>query len=75
MDIADIMIHVHPELSQDQRNNIEALVSEDEGVVSVHFSPQHPQELTVAYDPAVISAEQVLGQVRRWDEAAVMAGL
>jgi len=75
MDIADIMIHVHPELSEDQRNNIEALVSEDKGVVSVHFSPQHPRELTVAYDPAVISAEQVLTEVRHWDEAAVMAGL
>jgi allophanate hydrolase subunit 1 len=75
MDIADIMIHIHPELSEQQRKNIETLVSEHEGVVSIHFSPQHLQELTVAYDPAVISAEQVLTQVRRWDEAAVMAGL
>jgi hypothetical protein len=75
MNIADIMIHVHPELSEQQRKNTETLLSEQEGVVSVHFSPQHPQELTVAYDPSVISAEQVLTQVRRWDEAAVMAGL
>ena len=75
MDIADILIHVHPELSSGQRGEIEQAVGDHEGVVSVHFSPGHPHALTVAYNPAAISSTEILELVRRWDPAATMAGI
>ena len=39
MDIVDIMFHIHPDLSAEQRTRIEETISADEGVMSVHFSP------------------------------------
>jgi len=75
MDIADIMIHVHPDLSAEQRAKIEDAIGACEGVISVHFSPQHAHEMTVAYDPEVINSQTILKQVRQWDAAATMAGL
>lgn len=75
MDIADIMIHVHTDLSAEQRAKIEEAVSACDGVVSVHFSPEHTHELTVAYDPEAINSKTILEQVRQWDKEAMMAGL
>lgn len=75
MDIADIMIHVHPDLSAEQRANLEEAVAAGDGVVSVHFSPQHAHEMTVAYDPKVTHSQTILERVRPWDAAATMAGL
>jgi allophanate hydrolase subunit 1 len=75
MDIADILIHVHPELSASQREKIETEVGALTGVVSVHFSSGHPHELTVAYDPARITSQRILELVRQWDKAASLVGL
>lgn len=75
MNIADIMIHVHPDLSAEQRAKIEDAVGACKGVVSVHFSPQHAHEMTVAYDPEAINSQTILELVRQWDAAATMAGL
>ena len=75
MDIADILIHVHPTLSAEQRAKIEEALSESKGVVSAHFSPTHSHLLTVAYDPEATHAGQLLQTVREWDAAATMAGL
>jgi len=75
MDIADILIHVHPDLLAEQRAELEEALSSSEGVVSVHFSPQHTHELTVAYDPKAINSETILEQARQWDQEAMMAGL
>jgi len=75
MNIADVMIHVHPDLSAEQRKTIEEKVSACNGVVSVHFSPQHAHEMTVAYDPEVINSQTILEQIRQWDTAATMIGL
>ncbi|MCK5361017.1 MAG: ATP-binding protein [Gammaproteobacteria bacterium] len=74
MDIVDILIHVHPDLVVEQRAKLEETLSSSEGVVSAHFSPEQPHELTVAYDPEVISSKTILEQARQWDKDAVMAG-
>lgn len=74
MDIADIMIHVHP-MNTEQRSKIEAALSESTGVISAHFSPAHPHTLTVAYDPEAAHAGQLLQIVRAWDLTADMVGL
>jgi hypothetical protein len=75
MDIVDILIHVHPELSVEQRAKIEHEVGMNKGVMSVHFSAVHPHELTVAYDPQAIASKRILELVRVSDEAATMVGL
>ncbi|GMQ96665.1 MAG: hypothetical protein BMS9Abin15_0340 [Gammaproteobacteria bacterium] len=75
MDIADVMIHVHPDFAEDQRGKIETILGANEGVVSVHFSPDQRHDLTVAYDPKLVTSHHLLEQVREWDEAATMIGL
>ena len=75
MDIVDIMIHVHPDLSAEQRAKVEETVGACDGVVSVHFSPEHTHELTVAYNPEAMNSTTILEQVRQWDKDAMMVGL
>ncbi|MEA1889369.1 MAG: heavy-metal-associated domain-containing protein [Pseudomonadota bacterium] len=75
MDIVDILIHIHPDLQLEQREKVEETLRSRDGVVSVHFSPEHSHELTVAYDPEAINSSTILEQIRQWDTAASMAGL
>ena len=75
MDITDILIHVHPTLSAEQRAKIEDALIASKGVVAATFSPTHSHMLTVAYDPEAAHADKLLQIVREWDQAAVMAGL
>lgn len=75
MDISDILIHLHPELSSDQRGKIEATLGDCNGVVSAHFNPERIHLLTVAYNPDLISSGKILEQTRQWDSNAEMAGL
>lgn len=75
MNIVDILIHVHPDLSAEQRTKVEDSVSAHDGVVSIHFSAEHPHELVAAYDPEAINSDSILEQVRQWDKSAMMAGL
>ena len=74
--IVDVVVHLHPESSRDDREAIETQLRALNGVVSVHFSEEtHPHALVVAYNPDVISSETLLGAVRTVDSKAVMAGL
>jgi hypothetical protein len=74
--IVDIVVHLHPESSHDDRETIDAQLRALDGVMSVHFSEEnHPHALIVAYNPDVISSESVLGEIRNVDSRAVMAGL
>lgn len=57
MDIADIMFHVPADLSATGRADIERDIQGCDGVVSVHFSTQHPHMLEVAFNPQVIDTE------------------
>jgi hypothetical protein len=73
--IADIVIHLHPDASGDEKAAIETETRALDGVVSVHFSGEtHPHAMIVAYNPDQLSSEQVLESVRRHDSKAVMAG-
>ncbi|MCL5061456.1 MAG: hypothetical protein M1449_13985 [Candidatus Thermoplasmatota archaeon] len=75
MDVADILIHVHPALTAEQRAKIEEALSGSKGVVSAHFSPAHPHTLAVAYDPEAARSGHLLRIVREWDQAATLVGL
>ena len=74
--IVDVVVHLHPESSRDDREAIETQLRALNGVVSVHFSEEHhPHALVVAYNPDAIGSETLLGAVRTVDSKAVIAGL
>ena len=75
MNIVDVLFHVHPDLSEDERMQIEETISADNGVMTVNFNSYNSHELTVSYDPDAIKAEAILEQIREWDKNATMAGL
>lgn len=75
MDIADILIHVHPALPAEQREQVEKALLEQPGVVTAHFSPGQPHTLVVAFDPEATQSGHLLQVVRRWDQAASSVGL
>ncbi len=74
--IADIVVHLHPESSCDDMEKIEQDLRAHNGVVSVHFNEaEHPHAVVVAYNTAAITSEEVLADIRKCDQAAVMAGI
>ena len=74
--IADIVVHLHPEASCDDREKIERELRTHDGVVSVHFNEEeHPHALIVAYNPDAVSSETLLAEIRKCDAQAVMAGI
>lgn len=75
MDIADILIHVHPDLPADARGGLEEGLRNFEGVISVHFNQQHDHLLVVAYNPELISSAQVLEHVGERGVEASKIGL
>jgi hypothetical protein len=75
INIADIVVHLHPESCCDDREKIERDLRAREGVISVHFNEEeHPHALVVAYNPRVISSAALLAEIRKCDRDAVMAG-
>lgn len=76
IDIADIVVHLHPDSSCDDTDKIERDLRNHNGVISVHFNEKdHPHAAVVAYNPAVVTAKEVLEEIRKCDTAAVMAGI
>lgn len=73
---ADILIHVHPEYSPEDRCRIEEEVSNQAGVICAKFDQhRHPHALTVLYNPDSVHSSDLLGIVRKHDPDAAMAGL
>ncbi len=60
MGMTDIVIHVHPDLSADERSKLEEGLRDYEGVVSIHFNPKRPHLLTAVYAPDVTSSADIL---------------
>lgn len=75
INIVDVIIHVHPELSEEQRASLQQAVHACNGVLSDCFMDDHPHVFTVAYNPDLITSEEVLKQVKTRDPEATMAGL
>lgn len=76
MPTADLLIHVHPELSQQARTKVEKDVSDSNGVISAHFDHhKHPHALIVLYNPDSIKSNAILDVAKQYDPAATMAGL
>ena len=75
VNIADFVVHLHPDSSHDDREIIEQQLRALDGVVSVHFDHEkQPHALVVAYNPDAVTSETVLAEIRKHDNRAVMAG-
>ena len=76
INIADIVIHLHPDTTGECKGRIDEGLRAQEGVVSVHFNEEdHPHALVVAYNPDTTSSDKLLAEIRKCDKEAVMAGL
>ncbi len=76
MNIADILIHIHPELDENERAGVTRKLESCEGVDCAEFNHHaHPHALIVKYDPDAIEGMQILQMVRQYDANAAMAGL
>lgn len=75
INIADFVVHLHPESSCDNCERIERDLRAREGVLSIHFNAeQHPHAMVVAYNPDATSSAELLAGIRMCDRDAVMAG-
>lgn len=63
MDMVDILINVHPDLSAGERTQLDDDLRSIDGMISVHFSAEHPHLLTLEYNPAQTSSEVLLKHV------------
>lgn len=75
INIADIVVHLHPENFCADKGKIERELRGHNGVISVHFNePDHPHAVLVAYNPEAVSSQEVLAEIRKCDNNAMMAG-
>lgn len=76
MSTSDVMIHIHPELSADERAKVENEVKKCLGVAAACFDQhEHPHALTVVYDPDAINSKQLLAAVQKFDAEASLVGM
>ena len=75
MDSVDLLFHVHPELSIEQRAKLEEHVRSIDGVVSADFSEEHHHLFMVKYDPAIVGSDEILVHVRKQDPEASIAAI
>lgn len=76
MNTSDVLIHIHPELSADERAKVENAVKKCVGVSAACFDQHtHPHALTVVYDSDAISSKQLLAAVQKFDAAASLVGM
>ncbi len=76
MNMADMIIHVHPELGMQERNKLERQLEGHIGIDCAEFSHRpHSHELMVKYDPEALQGMEILQMVRRLDPVASRIGL
>ena len=75
MDITDILFNVRADLSTKDRANIERDLQGCDGVVSVHFSKDHPHLLEVAYNPETINSDTLMKHITERGLQASKIGL
>ncbi len=76
MNNADMLIHVHPDLDAQARQNLQRSIEGHIGVDCAEFIHKpHPHALMVRYDADTIEGEQILDLVREVDPEATRVGL
>lgn len=75
MHTVDILLYIHPDISDEQRISFEESLSECNGVMHVRFKPKLGHEINITYDPDAISADAMRRKIRDWDKDAKVVGL
>lgn len=76
MNLADILIHVNPELDANDRAEVTRIVEGHVGVDCAEFDHHtNPHALIVKYDPDAVQSMQILTMVRHYDSSAAIVGL
>lgn len=77
MEMVDVLIHVHPDLSAEARAKIVKDLQACKGVISACFGghQEYPHAAMVVYDSDSIHATQILAAARLSDPAAALIGL
>ena len=76
INIADFIVHLHPDSSCDDRDSMEKELRNHDGVISVRFdTDKHPHSLVIAYNPEAVTSEVLLEGIRKCDSKAVIAGI
>ena len=76
MNLADILIHVNPELDANKRTDVTRKVESHVGVDCAEFNHHiHPHALIVKYDPDAVQSMEILNMVRHFDSKAAIVGL
>ncbi len=75
MDMVDILINVHPNLSNEERSQLDDELRSVEGIISVHFSTEHPHLMTLEYNPEKTSSDILLKHVGERGVEASKIGL
>jgi hypothetical protein len=73
--IVDVLFHVPADLPVIDRVNIERDLQGCDGVVSAHFSHNHPHLLEVAYNPQTVTSGTLRGHLTERGLKVAMAGL
>ncbi|EXJ14890.1 hypothetical protein [Imhoffiella purpurea] len=73
--LADVLIHIDETLSAEDRSDVEGLLRDVEGVVSVHNPEDRPHLTLVGYRPDVTDAGTLLQGIRAKGVHAQMVGL
>ncbi|GMQ90299.1 MAG: hypothetical protein BMS9Abin10_0658 [Gammaproteobacteria bacterium] len=63
MSTADIVSHVHPDLSADERVQLEEDLGIYQGMISIRVSSERPHLLTAVYDPDATSSADLLAHI------------
>jgi hypothetical protein len=75
IDIVDVLFHIPADLPAGVRTNIERDLQGCDGVLSAHFSPDHPHMLEVAYNPQTVTSGTLRGHLTERGLTVSMAGL
>ncbi len=77
MDIkmADVMVHIDEEITQNERQALRAKVLDQEGVMAAIIHDEQPHLMMVEYDPDAVSAKRILETVEKIGIHAELVGL
>ena len=60
MIMTDVLLHIQPQLQPNEREELEQLIQDCEGVLSAHFNRKHEHLFMVEYNPLETSSEHLL---------------
>lgn len=73
--MVDVLIHIDPETSHEQREFIRDLLLKHDGVDAASYHDDKPHLIVVEYDPDVVTSKQLLDVITKQNVHAELIGL